>query len=86
MQEIEDQLRQKYENLLLQAQNYKLPKREPTFFDTAFRKHHENPTTELLSFFLDQNERHGLDDAFYQGFLQTIKDSNMDLENFDFGQ
>lgn len=35
MQEIEDQLIQKYENLLLKAQQYKKPEREMTIFDTG---------------------------------------------------
>ncbi|MFW1858006.1 PD-(D/E)XK nuclease family protein [Acinetobacter defluvii] len=81
-----ENLLQKYENLLLKAQQYKVPEKEATFFDTAFRKHHENPTTELLNFFLDQNENHDLDDVFYQGFIQTIKDANTDFENFNFGR
>ena len=62
MQEIEDQLIQKYENLLLQAQQYKKPEREMTIFDTALKNHHENPITELLSFFLDPNEKHQLEE------------------------
>lgn len=40
-----------YKDLLLQATKYQKPPREKTFFDTAIRKHYENPTTELLSFF-----------------------------------
>lgn len=73
MTELSDQIIQKYENLLLKAQKYKIPEREATFFDFALRKYHENPTTELLSFFLDPNEVHGLDDTFYRGLVETIQ-------------
>lgn len=82
MQEIEDQLIQKYENLLLKAQKIKMPEREATFFDFAMRKHHENPTTELLSFFLDPNEVHGLKDTFYQGLIKAIQE---EITQKDFG-
>ena len=82
MSEIEDQLIQKYENLLLKAQKYKIPEREATFFDFALRKYHENPTTELLSFFLDPNEVHGLDDTFYRGLVETIQ---TEFRPHDFG-
>lgn len=85
MQDLEDQLIQKYENILLKAQKYKMPERELTIFDTALRNHHENPTTELLSFFLDPNEKHHLGTAFYDGFIQAIK-SHDEYADFDFGQ
>lgn len=82
MAELEEQLIQKYENLLLKAQKIKSPEREPTFFDFAIRKHHENPTTELLSFFLDPNQAHGLNDTFYQGLVQAIQ---REINQIDFG-
>ena len=50
MQKLQDQDIQKYENLLLKAQKYKIPEREATFFDFALRKYHENPTTECSVF------------------------------------
>lgn len=82
MQDLEDPLIQKYENLLLKAQKIKVHKREATFFDFAIRKHHENPTTELLSFFLDPNEAHGLNDTFYQGLIKAIQE---EVSPQDFG-
>jgi hypothetical protein len=54
MAELDDKELQRYENLLLKAQQYKIPEREMTIFDTALKNHHENPITELLSFFLIQ--------------------------------
>ncbi|MEG2445269.1 MAG: PD-(D/E)XK nuclease family protein [Acinetobacter sp.] len=82
MQDLDDQLINKYENLLLKAQKYKMPERETTFFDFAMRKHHENPTTELLSFFLDPNQAHGLKDTFYQGLIKAIQE---EIIQQDFG-
>lgn len=82
MAELEEQLIQKYDNLLLKAQKIKSPEREPTFFDFAIRKHHENPTTELLSFFLDPNQAHGLKDTFYQGLIKAIQE---EILQQDFG-
>ena len=78
MYEIEDQLIQKYENLLLKAQQYKKPEREMTIFDTALNNHHENPITELLAFFLNPNEKHGMGSSFYNGFIEAIKNLTED--------
>lgn len=85
MQEIEDQLIQKYENLLLKAQQYKKPEREMTIFDTALNNHHENPITELLAFFLNPNEKHQLGDSFYQGFMTALKQYEQ-YQDFEFGE
>jgi len=84
MSEIEDYLVQKYENILLKSQQYKMPEREMTIFDTALKNHHENPITELLAFFLDPNDKHNLGDSFYNGFIASIKASEK-YQDFDFG-
>uniref|UniRef100_UPI00124F5931 PD-(D/E)XK nuclease family protein n=1 Tax=Acinetobacter junii TaxID=40215 RepID=UPI00124F5931 len=81
----EDQLIQKYENILLKAQQYKAPEREITIFDTALKSHHENPITELLAFFLDPNEKHSLNSGFYDGFIEAIKQHEKYSE-FEFGE
>ena len=85
MVELEDQLIQKYENILLKAQQYKAPEREITIFDTALKSHHENPITELLAFFLDPNEKHSLNSGFYDGFIEAIKQHEKYSE-FEFGE
>lgn len=61
-----------YQALLDQAKNYHESDSEITFFDTGFRGHYENPTTELLEFFLNPNNCHQLGDVFYQGLLTAI--------------
>lgn len=85
MQDLDDQLINKYENLLLKAQKYKMPEREMTIFDTALKNHHENPITELLAFFLDPNEKHGLGSSFYNGFVEAIK-YHEKYSEFEFGE
>lgn len=85
MAELEEKLLQKYENLLRQAQQYKTPEKEMTIFDTALKNHHENPTTELLSFFLNPEQKHGLEASFYDGFVEAIKQLD-EYQNHEFGQ
>ncbi len=85
MQDIEEKLIHKYEKILLEAKLNSPKESEVTIFDTAFRKHHENPTTELLAFFIDPNEAHDLGLIFYDGFISSLKDIDDDLEEFDFG-
>lgn len=85
MQNLDDHLIQKYENLLLKAQKYKVPEKEMTIFDTALKNHHENPITELLSFFLNSNEKHGLGSSFYNGFISSLN-ATEEYADFDFGQ
>jgi hypothetical protein len=53
-----------FKGLLEVAKKFKQQPREKTFFDTAIRNHYENPTTELLEFFLNPLEAHELDDTF----------------------
>ena len=52
--------------------------KELTLFDVGAHGHFENPTTELLSFFLDSSKSHGLGDCFFNGFLDIIKSKVLD--------
>lgn len=52
--------------------------KELTLFDVGARGHFENPTTELLSFFLDSAKSHGLDNCFFNGFLNVIASKGLD--------
>lgn len=73
------------QTVLKKAKSLYLAKREMTFFDTALRKHYENPTTELLSFFLNPESNHGLHSVFYQGLLSALaatKPSNWDIDTW----
>lgn len=62
----------KYQQLLEKAKKFKQQPREKTFFDTAIRNHYENPTTELLEFFLNPLEAHELDDTFWKGLTDVL--------------
>lgn len=61
-----------FQQLLKEAEKFKLPLREKTFFDTAIRNHYENPTTELLEFFTHPQEAHELGDVFWNGLSDVI--------------
>lgn len=55
------------------ARPYFGTEREKTFFEVGMRGHYENPTTELLQFFIDPQNQHGLGDAFYRGLLSALE-------------
>ncbi len=50
---------------------------ELTLFDVGTRGHFENPTTELLSFFLDSTKPHDLEDSFFNGLQSVIAKKNI---------
>lgn len=64
------------------AKEFKIPSKELTFFDVGLRGHFENPTTELLSFFLDPRKEHGLGETFIRGFLTALNIAPEDTGNF----
>ncbi|TCM67521.1 PD-(D/E)XK nuclease superfamily protein [Acinetobacter calcoaceticus] len=82
---LDQSLISQYENLLQQAKTLQRPAAEVTIFDSAARKHYENPTTELLSFFLDPNKPHALDRSFYYGLIQSIRENIPAYQDFEFG-
>ncbi|MGP4846327.1 PD-(D/E)XK nuclease family protein, partial [Marinobacter sp. 1Y8] len=50
--------------------------KELTLFDVGARGHFENPTTELLSFFLDTTKAHNLEDCFFKGIKYLLENKN----------
>src|SRR5690625_966789 len=58
--------------LIDKARRYFMPVAEMTFFDVGMRGHYENPTTDLLAFFLDPARQHNLGDSFSRGLLDAI--------------
>jgi len=50
--------------------------KELTLFDVGARGHFENPTTELLSFFLDTTKAHNLGDCFFKGIKYLLENKN----------
>lgn len=63
---------QHFQTLLGNAKKFKKQPREKSFFDTAIRNHYENPTTELLEFFINPQEVHELGDVFWKGLSDVI--------------
>jgi len=74
-----------FSKLLDAAKRFKAIPREKTFFDTAIRSHYENPTTELLEFFLNPQESHELGEVFWKGFSDVVVGVST-LENSSLGQ
>ena len=50
---------------------------ELNLFDVGTRGHFENPTTELLSFFLNSANHHGLGNSFFRGLESAIAKKNI---------
>jgi hypothetical protein len=52
---------------------------EPTLFAVGGRGYYENPTTDLLKFFLNPDAKHGLGDLFLSSYLECMKKSHLEL-------
>jgi len=59
------------EALLSEAKKYYF-KREKNIFDLGARRYFENPTTDLLAFFLDPEAEHDLKDCFLYALLDCV--------------
>ncbi|MGY2292793.1 PD-(D/E)XK nuclease family protein [Pseudomonas sp. SDO528_S397] len=60
---------------LAQAEEHRQPTYEPSIFALGARAYYENPTTDLLAFFLDPGQRHGLGNCFLQALLNVVNPS-----------
>jgi hypothetical protein len=49
------------------------PKLKKTFFDVGLRGHFENPTSDILAFYLNPNEEHGLGTLVQRALLKALK-------------
>jgi hypothetical protein len=58
--------------LLSQAERHHQPEREVSIFALGGRGYYENPTTDLLAFFLDPTQTHGLGDCFLGALLSCV--------------
>ena len=62
------------ESLLKEVREYAFPPKEKTFFSVeGIIGHYENPTSDLLQFFMSQNEGHDLEALFLQAFFTCLK-------------
>lgn len=58
------------QNLLAKVKNISVDEEtEPTIFSIGSRGYYENPTTDILAFFCDNNAAHGLDDLVLNALL-----------------
>jgi len=62
-------------DLLTKAAHYRQPDYEPSIFALGGRGYFENPTTDLLAFFLDPTQAHGQGDCFLRALLSCLPDS-----------
>lgn len=69
--------------LLDEAKNYQLDNREKNFFETGARGHYENPTTDVLAFFLRPNEPHNLSHIFMEALASCF---NLSSDPINFGE
>lgn len=70
---------ERYKELIDKFNKLDIVTKELTLFDVGARGHFENPTTELLSFFLDSNleKDHALGDCFYKGLQDVLKNKGI---------
>tara|TARA_R110000764_G_scaffold53725_2_gene117029 strand:+ start:19833 stop:20942 length:1110 start_codon:yes stop_codon:yes gene_type:complete len=53
---------------------------EDTIFSIGGRGHYENPTTDILAFFLDTNASHGLESLVLQAFIECLPEDYHSLD------
>ena len=70
----------RFEALISEFRALDSTEKEMNFFDVGVRGHFENPTTELLSFFLDPAKPHDLGDSFFKGLEAAIAKDKMLLD------
>ena len=69
---------ERYKELIDKFNQLDIVTKELTLFDVGTRGHFENPTTELLSFFLNSNKSHGLENCFFDGLQDVIASKGFD--------
>lgn len=62
--------------LLTKAERFYQPEREPSIFALGGRGYYENPTTDLLAFFLDPAQVHGLEECFLTALLNCLPNTS----------
>ncbi|WXL26002.1 PD-(D/E)XK nuclease family protein [Ectopseudomonas mendocina] len=62
--------------LLTKAERFYQTEREPSIFALGGRGYYENPTTDLLAFFLDPAQAHGLEECFLSALLNCLPNAS----------
>ena len=68
------------ESVLSEVKNHLPQDRETTIFELGCRGYYENPTTDILAFFLNPDAEHGLGDMFISTYLVCM---NVDPSRID---
>jgi PD-(D/E)XK nuclease superfamily len=63
---------QRLQDLLAKAKTLRRAPVEKNIFTLGSRGYYENPTSDLLKFFLDPQEEHGLKDLFLSSFVELV--------------
>ena len=71
----------KLNEILDESRKLKSAKTEKNIFSIGGRGHYENPISDMLAFFLDQNEEHGFGDQIVQCLFESISDEKKPLAN-----
>jgi hypothetical protein len=61
------------ESFLAKTRTHVAPAREPTLFAIGGRGYYEDPTSDLLAFFINPDAEHGLQDRFVAALLECMK-------------
>ena len=70
------------ERFLAEVAKYVPSKKEITLFSLGARGHYENPVSDLLAFFLNPSEDHGLKTIFLESLLECYHGGKWTLEDF----
>ena len=69
--------------MLNEASSVYTPPPEQTLFSVGGRGHYENPTSDLLAFFMKPKAEHGLGDMFLTSFLECLGASELCLQSLE---
>lgn len=61
-----------YKNLIKSAPKLQSIKQEKTIFSIGGRGHYENPISDVLAFYFDPSEEHGMGDLLLRSYFETI--------------
>lgn len=76
-----DSIPPELKTFLVEVLNFVHPPKEPTRFSLGGRGHYENPTSDLLAFFLRPDGEHGFRSLFLEAFFDCM---NVDSEKLIF--
>jgi len=70
----------KYNEIILEIQDLKIPEVEKNIFSLGGRGHYENPISDILAFFIDPKEEHGFGSLILESLLEAAGKSEIRAE------